>query len=208
MQDFLENAFKHNYSYIDEENIVYNFNCKEIGKLNIVDGKIIACDPFLFNDDKPFNTLFPIGKFPIELAIADIDDDERVGFSRIKFSEKEPIRWEMAVTKGQDASKLADGEIFGYGVDSGTGCFMDTSGCKKFSEYLSQKQDNYNNVIDEMENTYKHTRSWLIWDREGFNVAMFSTGWGDGYYATYIAYDSDNIICRLVTDFGLLDWQV
>jgi hypothetical protein len=207
MQDFLENTFTDNYSYVYEEKTVYNFHCQDIGKLNIVKGQIIACDPFLFNDDKPFNTLFPVGQFPVELAIADISEDQRIGFSRIKFSEKIPIRWELAVTAGQDSSSLPEGEIFGYGVDSGTGCFMDISGSEKFSAYLDQKEDNYNNVIDEMENTYKDTRSWLLWDREGFNVAMFSTGWGDGFYATYIAYDSDNLICRLVTDFGLLDWQ-
>ena len=207
IQDFLENTFTDKYSYVDEEKTVYNFHCVNIGKLNVVNGQIIACDPFLFNDDKPFNNLFPIGHFPIELAIADINDDERVGFSRIKFSDKIPVRWTIAVTLDQDASKLSDEEIFGYGVDSGTGCFMDTAGAEKYSTYLEQQEDNYNIVIDEMEATYKDTRSWLLWDREGFNVAMYSTGWGDGLYATYIGYDSENIICRLVSDFELIDWQ-
>lgn len=207
MQDFLENAFIDNFSHIDGEKNVYKFYPVDIGKLNIVNGQIIACDPFLFNNDKPFETSFPTGLFPIELAIACINDDERTGFSRIKFSDKIPIRWTIAVTVDQDATKLSDEEIFGYGVDSGTGCFMDTSGAEKYSNYLNQKEDNYNVVIDEMEATYKHTRSWLLWEREGFNVAMFSTGWGDGLYASYIGYDSENMICRLVTDFGLLDWQ-
>ncbi|WP_153798783.1 DUF4241 domain-containing protein [Foetidibacter luteolus] len=207
MQDFLENAFQNNFSHLEEEKNEYKFYRVDIGKLNVANGQIIACDPFLFNDDKPFDTVFPIGHFPIELAIACIDDDERIGFSRIKFSDKSPVRWTIAVTVDQDATKLSDDEIFGYGVDSGTGCFMDTSGAEKYSDYLNQKEDNFNVVIDEMEATYKHTRSWLIWDRDGFNVAMYSTGWGDGLYATYIGYDSENSICRLVSDFGLLEWQ-
>ena len=37
-----------------------------------------------------------------------------------------------------------------------------------------------------MEATYKLTRSWLLWDREDSNVAMFSTGWGDGLYVTLV----------------------
>lgn len=207
MSEFLENAFTDNFSYVDEEKTVYNYHCIDIGKLNVVKGQIIACDPFLFNDDKPFDTLFPVGHFPIELAVADINGDERIGFSRIKFSDKYPVRWTIAVTVDRDASKLSDEEIFGYGVDSGTGCFMDTSGAEKYSEYLNKKEDNYNIVIDEMEATYKDTHSWLLWDREGYNVAMFSTGWGDGLYATYIGFDKDDSICRLVSDFGLLEWQ-
>lgn len=207
MPDFLENAFTDNYSYVDEEKLIYNFHRIDVGKINIAKGQIIACDPFLFNDNKPFDTLFPIGHFPIELAVADINDDERVGFSRIKFSDKLPVRWAIAVTVDQDTTKLSDDEIFGYGVDSGTGCFMDTSGAEKYSDYLKQKEDNYNIVIDKMEANYKHTRSWLLWDREGFNVAMFSSGWGDGFYATYIGYDNENSICRLATDFGLIEWQ-
>jgi hypothetical protein len=207
MQEFFENAFTNSYSYADEEKNIYNFYTIDIGNLNVANGQIIACDPFIYNDDKPFDILFPIGHFPIELAIAKINDDERVGFSRIKFSGKRPVRWTIAATAGQDMTKLSDDEIFGYGVDSGTGCFMDSSGAEKYSDYLNQKEDNYNIAIDEMEATYKHTRSWLLWGKEGFNVAMFSTGWGDGLYATYIGYDTENSICRLVTDFGLLEWK-
>lgn len=207
MPEFLENAFSDDYSYIDQEKTLYRFHRIDIGKLNVVKGQIIACDPFLFDDDKPFDTLFPVGKFPIELAVATIDDDERVGFARIKFSANPPVRWTIAVTADQDVSELKDEEIFGYGVDSGTGCFMDLSAAEKYSDYIDHQSDNFNIIIDEMEASYKHTRSWLLWDREGFNVAMFSTGWGDGLYATYIGYDNENSVCRLVTDFGLLEWQ-
>src|SRR5690242_17254129 len=90
---FLEDAFNENYSYVDEGKQVYYFYCQSIGKLNIESGKIIACDPLLFNDDKPFDTLFPIGRFSIELAIAKRNTDERIGFARIKFSDKVPARW-------------------------------------------------------------------------------------------------------------------
>jgi hypothetical protein len=205
--EFLEKAFTDNYTYIDAEKKAYNFYSVDVGKLNVSNGYIIACDPFLFNEDKPFDTLFPVGQFSVQLAIAQINHDERIGFSRINFSNEDPVRWTIAVTVDQDASNLTDDEICGYGVDSGSGCFMDTSGAKRYSTYLDEKEDNYMNVIDEMEATYKHPHSWLLWNKEGFNVTMFSSGWGDGLYATYIGFDSEDSICRLVTDFGLLEWQ-
>ncbi|WP_432774035.1 DUF4241 domain-containing protein [Brevibacillus gelatini] len=36
---------------------------------------------------------------------------------------------------------------------------------------------------------------------------MFSSGWGDGSYASYIGYDADGQIVRLLTDFYLVDWM-
>lgn len=202
---YLEEAFGKDFAFTDEMGNRYNLYSKEVGSLNAIDGKIITCDPFLFNNDIPFHTQFPIGQFPVELAIAKNDDDERVALSRIKFSDSKPIKWVMAVCDEKDLAKLEPGDIYGYGVDSGTGCFMDTSGGKEFYKYLTEDPDNSMNLITEMEKTYKHTRSWLLWKRNNCTVAMFSTGWGDGYYVTYIGLDVDNNICRLVTDFELIE---
>ena len=206
--NFLENAFVDKYSCSDEEGNNYEYYKQSIGSIKIVDRQIIACDPFLYNKDKPFVIKFPSGYFPVELAIAKINIDERVGLARIKFSEESPVKWTFALTEDQDESDLDDDEILGYGVDSGTGCFMDSSGAKKFSSYLSLKPNNFENIIKELALTYKDTRSWLLWKRDEQTVVMFSTGWGDGCYATYIGYDSKMSICRLVTDFGLINWQI
>ena len=204
--DFLEEAFIEGYSRVEVGNRIYNFYSVDIGLLNVPTGKIIACDPFIYNEDEPFNIGFPIGQFPVELSIAKINGDERVGFARIRFSDNVPVNWVMAVCEGQDVTSLKANEFFGYGVDAGTGAFMDEMNAKVFSEYLDEKDDNFKKITDEMEKTYKHTRSWLLWEKHGSNVAMFSSGWGDGHYTTYIGYDINNNICRLVTDFGLLDW--
>ena len=79
------------------------------------------------------------GNFPVELAVAQIVDDERVAFARIKFSSETPISWTIAVCDGQDVSKLNVDEIFGYGVDAGTGAFMDTSGAKEFMTFFDRE---------------------------------------------------------------------
>jgi len=201
----LENAYENGFTYKDEEDNFYRLYCYEIGNLNILEGSIIACDPFLFNNNLPFTTKFPTGSFPIQLAVAQTNDDERVAFSRIKFSNKIPNSWTLAVCEGQDLSKLDENEIFGYGVDAGTGAFMDISGAREFMNFLAEKEDNYKELIDEMEKSYRHTWDWLLWERNHTNVAMFKSGWGDGFYATYIGFDNSRNICRLVTDFAVLD---
>jgi len=56
-----------------------------------------------------------------------------------------------------------------------------------------------------MEKNYKHTWDWLLWERNDLNVAMLKSGWGDGVYASYIGADINGNICRLVTDFAIID---
>jgi len=176
---FLEVAFDNGFTFTDESRNKYKFYTYEIGKLKLVDGKIIACDPFLYNRDLPFNTLFPVGDYPVQLAIAKIDTDERVAFSRIKFSDKKSAKWSIALCDGQNILDLKQDEIFGYGVDSGTGAFMDTSGGKELMNFLTEKENNFQVLIDEMEKNYKHTWDWLLWESNNCNVAMFKSGLGE-----------------------------
>jgi hypothetical protein len=205
---FLENAFTENFAHKNsDEDSSYVFYMENPGMLDIPTGKIIVCDPFLFNGDAALATEFPKGRFPVELAIAKTGSGgDRIAFVRIKFSEEIPLYWKMAYDEGADTSTLEEGSILGYGVDAGTGCFMDSSFSKTFSDYL-MKDGNYEKISAELDKTYKHTRSWLLWGNNPSKVALFSSGWGDGFYASYIGYDKNNKICRLVTDFGVLEWS-
>jgi hypothetical protein len=45
-----------------------------------------------------------------------------------------------------------------------------------------------------------------IYSFEGYNLATFSTGYGNGCYATFIGFDKKGNICQLLTDFGLIQW--
>jgi hypothetical protein len=203
--EHLETAFEKDFSTKDEENNIYRLYSFQVGHLRIKDGRIVACDPFLYNNDKPFTTAFPTGTFPVQLAVAQIRDDERVAFARIIFSDEVPFSWTLAVCDGQDISQLREGEIFGYDVDAGTGAFMDTTGAVELMSFMTTKEDNYQVLINEMEKNYKDTWDYLMWQQNDSNVAMFKSGWGDGVYATYIGYDKTGNICRLVTDFAVID---
>ena len=204
---FLEGAFVSGFTATDSDKDVFNFTTVDIGKLNIKEGKVYACDPISLYIEEPFSTEFPKGQFSVELAIATINgDDQRVGFARVKFAETTPAKWSLALCEGQNIAELQEDEIFGYGVDSGTGSFMDASGYREYDEFYKEETA-LDTITEAMEITYKDTRSWLLWEQNGNNAALFSTGYGDGLYASYIGHDSEGNICRLVTDFGLLDWE-
>jgi hypothetical protein len=201
--EILESAFSKDFKYTNAEKQKFTFYVHSMGDLKVTDGKIIACDPFMYNEEVPFEATFPIGAFPVQLAIAKIKSDERVAMARINFNEAAtPVTWEMAVMPEQDLANLKKGEIYGYPVDAGTGAFMDAAAGKVFEEYCDN--EDIDDVTEEMEKTYKNTWSWLLKEMDGHAVALFSSGWGDGFYASYIGYDADGKICRLVTDFVVM----
>jgi hypothetical protein len=200
---FLESAFSKDFTFTDYVKQKLDFYVHDMGKLKVTDGKIIACDPFLYNEDPAFDATFPIGEFPVQLAIAKIKDDERVAFARINFSEQQtPVSWQMAIIPGQDLSTLKKGEIFGYPVDAGTAAFMDATAGRALGDLINE--DNGDGLADEMEKNYKNTWSSLLKKQDDHTLALFSSGWGDGFYATYIGTDANGNICRLVTDFSVI----
>jgi len=115
-----------------------------IGDLILPTGKLVACDPFVTPEAEPFKLLVPHGTFPVVLSVAEVATDERVAFATVPFKQTSPVRWEMMVTGNNDPSTLEPGQMFGYGVDSGTGCFMD----KSAGQALAQKMNDESSFFE------------------------------------------------------------
>ena len=168
-------------------------------------GKLVACDPFVTPEAEPFSLLLPRGAFPVILSVAEIATDQRVAFATIRFKPTSSVRWEMMATGDSDPSKLEPGDIFGYGVDSGTGCFMDSlAGCA-LAQKMNDDSNFYETMIAEMDKTYRHTWSWLNMRFGDGNLIAFSSGEGDGLYATYAGLDAQGEVAVVVTDFMVID---
>jgi hypothetical protein len=198
--DIFEAAFS-NDTKVTEGDITYNFYKLDIGKIKIESGKLIACDPIVMHDAYPFAQNFPIGDFTVHLAMAKTHNDERVAFSRIVFSHKTITKWEFALLKGQKPIPLNDTSFYCYGVDAGTGIFIDSIANKIFNAKDHSEWENVF-IAKAERNGYKG----YIHDFNGHNLATFSTGYGDGCYATYLGFDSDGNVCQILTDFGLVEW--
>jgi hypothetical protein len=184
------------------------FNVAHVGLLNLSTDEVAASDPLVSPDAPVFAQKVPIGSHAVALAIAQLaGGDERIAFARVSFSSTPPVRWEAAVIAGQDVRSLKKDEYFGYGVDSGTGCFMGREAGLLLNQRLSDDDNYFNTIIDGMDSTYKHTRSWLyVWPSESRdeNVVCFSTGWGDGSYPSFFGFSVANEVVALVTDFFVL----
>jgi hypothetical protein len=179
----------------------FSFFNVDLGNINIESGKIIACDPIVMRDHTPFTESFPVGKFPVSLAIITTDNDVRVAFSRITFDPEPVSKWQFALLQGEKPISLTDTSIYCYGVDGGMGLFIDSIANRVFSKKdPSEYEKAFANTASL--NSYKG----YIYEFDGHNLAAFPSGYGDGCYPTYIGYDCLGKPCRLLTDFQLVEW--
>jgi hypothetical protein len=181
---------------------------KSIGRVMIKSGKIVASDPFYAGEEftLPFTTTVPPGNYPVVLCFANLKNwGERVAFAQIILKEGKPVRWEMAKTT---AANPAD---YFYGVDAGLGCFADLESAKLLSQAMREyetKNPEGNYYGDILESEFKDHEDWNIhypMNNKANNVVMFSSGIGDGSYASYWGFNAKNEVICLVTDFQLFN---
>jgi hypothetical protein len=182
-----------------------SFDVFLLGQLSLPSGQIVAADGFIMDRIKPFTRSVKPGSYPMTVAVARLGNDQRIAFAQIRFSDRSVARWEMALTPGQDPAKLKAGEIYCFGVDSGTGSFADPGA----QEILSGRDsdDVFDQATAEMKKVYEPTRDWVLIDMPKGSAALFSSGWGDGRYASYFGLDEADNPVALMTDFGVVDWK-
>lgn len=175
------------------------FDLVSAGNLKVSSGNIIADDPVALGQGIAFKDNFPIGEYPVELAMASIKmyDDKRVAFARIKFSDNAVQKWEFALLPGQSSLEINSRTPYGYGVDAGLGLFID--------------QDAKNDLVDILDKDWEKifSKEFEYFSNYNFankNAVFFSTGYGDGFYSTFIGKDNKGKICQLLTDFGIVMW--
>lgn len=171
-----------------------------VGRLEIVSGQIVACDPLTLSGVSPFTQKIADGTYAVDLAVAMMaNGDQRVAAARVTLGEGAVARWSLATAAGQDPSELAPGAIFGYGVDSGTGCFADAGGAPSLAEAAVQED-----LTAGLRETYVDTWSWAEQELERGGVVAFSSGFGDGHYASFWGWGAGGELLCLVTDFCVL----
>ena len=179
--------------------------------LKIVSGRVAACDP-LTSPLEAFELEVKPGTYPVYAWHS--EHHGAIAGAELRFSDNKPVRWELAVRPGQDKSALKEDEIFGYPVDTGIGSFADEDALGALQalderlqeelgdEYVSLYDDLIADVLEEHDDVWGN----LVADEEtGVNVIMFTSGHGDGVYASYWGIDEHDEVVSLLTDFRVLE---
>lgn len=189
--------------FADEEGRIIEVTVHVIGDLKVPTGRLFASDPLTTSFDashgEALDRAVPPGVYPVDVAVARFESgDQRVACARVRFAppSREAVTWIAASPNGQP--ELEGDDTWGYGVDTGTGCFFDGAAVGDVDEATSDRWVEALNAKD------VPTWTWHIADVGGANVVMFSSGWGDGVYTSYWGLDVDGAVVELVTDFDVL----
>ena len=184
----------------------------ELPGLVLPTGQVLACDPLVYSNPQPFTRTCPPGRYSVYLHL--LPDNGLIAYAELRISAAAVVRWEIAVTASQDPATLEADEIFGYPVDTGSGCFMDHTTVALLEQHDADLQaqlgDDYVSYFDDYVDdelfsgpaptSHDHCLLQPYPDREN-NAAVFQSGYGDGFYATYVGLDADGQAVKFVTEF-------
>ena len=202
-----------NISKLFSKNFVENplIETFDAGKINLPTGHLVACDPLITNDMMAFKINFPQGEFPI--LVHKERESNCIAYVEIIFSNSPISEWKMATTDGQNIEELKDEEIFGYPVESGMGCFMDVETQESLNRLenrlFHRKGSEFMGIYEEFFHDHFFDENGAIDqfaflkpdDEKSGNIFAFETGYGEGFYASYIGFGGDNEPVKVITEF-------
>lgn len=183
----------------------------EAGKIYLPTGRLVACDPLVSPDMPPFSTAVPVGASAV--LVHRERESHCIAYVEIIFRDEEVSAWKMAVRGADRMDELEEGEVFGYPVESGMGCFMDaeTQDCLNHLEkkLFHRKGADFMGIYEEFFHEHFFDENGAI-DQFAFlkpddarpgTIFAFETGYGEGFYASYLGFNSEGHPVKVVTEF-------
>lgn len=187
-----------------------------IGNLSLPSGKIVVRDPlvYLSSNEQPYFIQAPKGNFPVTIAVAKSEDwGERYAVVKVEFTKEKPAVYREALIGIEDLEDVTEDDFFGFSVDAGLGCITDVEVLLSVDQFVAATDvDNlYDDYFAEIfAQSYKDhpdnqrdAGDWINWTvpNTDYQIPMFASGFGDGSYPVYFAYDANGEICGLYIQF-------
>jgi len=164
------------------------------GDLLLPSGRTVVDE--LFVDPRPLKLRVAPRAYPVHATLARFrrGSSDDVALATLVFSHRPTVRWRL---------------VGGVAVDGGTAAITSPEGAAVLEAQLRRDQARWNGVWDRMFDSltahdYKVTNFAL---GRRVNVALFTSGLGDGRYPVYAGFDTAGRPTRIVVDFRLLHFE-
>jgi len=173
-----------------------------VGEVDFPTGQVIIADPLCYlhseENRKILDRTIPIGKYEVELAILNSKTiSKRVVGARLKIRNDKVLRYEQTQNKSSSFN--------GFGVDAGLASFCDASVAEEYTKFWYDwiKNNPNKNHYNDYFSKFFQGKQFIHWDLPGTNhkIAMFETGFGDGYYMSLYGLNEKDEVCELVIPF-------
>lgn len=191
-----------------------------IGNAHFPTGRIVTADPLAYLPANKFSpeleVTIPKGSYPVEVAIyRNPDIGIRMCTTRLMVKDTKAVRYECAApTRETAVAQNETGLMSGFPVDAGMMTICDAKAAEAYREFLDQwyaehpDQNHYDHYFaDFFAESYEQFPAYqrecgdfILWDNplSHRNLVMVASGFGDGFYQSYIGYDQDQEICQIV----------
>lgn len=192
----------------------------DCGFLLMPTGRLVVCDPFAaLEKNSDLFVQVPPGRYRVIVTLADVSDDNdgshmREAYATLMLDETAVEARRRIITPCRDAvcppEMDDDGTYYGFPVDAGTACFVDQGAV----DMLMPEGDWYEDMFDNgTPNSWfarmddpNHIRAGIAnislpQSRQGENIVIVHSGWGDGHYPIVGGYDASDRLVRVHIDF-------
>ncbi|RYB92020.1 DUF4241 domain-containing protein [Nocardioides oleivorans] len=185
---------------------VYALRFDDIGAVSLPDGRVVAADPYVMDEDPPpFEQRVRAGDVPVVAVRTMVGEDHERVAALVLVAGAQPVtRWEMATVAGQDVSSLAGDGFFGYGVDAGAGSFGSPEAMRVAGPVLVADDGALEDPVSLalFADDVGSSSAVVVAPSDGAPpIAVCSSGWGDGVYPTWCGLAADDDVVVMVTDF-------
>lgn len=184
----------------------YPVEFRELGSLDFSGGELVIGDPYLMWDDtRPIVQWLLPQAYDVVTARAVVGLEHRRNAAAMLVGAPDAITsWDIARWSDQDPGSLGEEEMYGYGVDAGTGCFASAEAAPTMMRVLSEDAGMLEDPLSQIFESGTSGGGGVRAPEEGADlVAVFESGWGDGFYPTWLGRNSAGEIVLVLTDFML-----
>ncbi len=179
---------------------------QHLGEVHLGSGSLSVRDPFVVQPEvsAPIVTGLTPGTYPVYAAVAEVGDEHwRNAAAVLVLGSGTVTSWSLAMDDGGTDV----GTPVGYPVDTGTGCFIDSDLVQDLDHALSQDdgrlEDPVSMAMMTQDSDHRRFAGVVSLDGAESDLAVFTSGWGDGRYPTWVGRASDGSASVVVTDFAV-----
>ncbi|GAA1686163.1 DUF4241 domain-containing protein [Glycomyces endophyticus] len=181
----------------------------ELAPARLPSGRLLASDGYPTQDDEPFDLTVPPGEYPMYAWVAvqhkrGKEYERRNVALELRIGANPTVSWEMATAAGERVEDLEDEDgYFGFPVDSGRATITDLQTCEALWQWEFSRVEEVFIPKPLPERPVPGLVSAVVDPATGGNLTVVGSGWGDGFYPTFVGRDADGAVTRFVVDFML-----
>ncbi|WP_328654416.1 DUF4241 domain-containing protein [Micromonospora sp. NBC_00330] len=190
---------------ITQGGVEYVIKAHPVGMVTLPSGQVVGCDPLIAPETAaPFTVTVEPGRYRLAAWVAAVhqsgsEPQDRTAALQLVVKEQPTVRWELALTDGQEPVELEADGFFGYPVDAGVGTLADAMALRALADWKFDQVDEV--FIPAQVPPAPAAVDAIADEATGANVIIVSSGWGDGIYPTFVGFAADGEVTSYVTDF-------